>query len=62
MFQDVHVMMFIGFGFLMTFLQKYGFGATGITFLITALVLQWYLIVSGLLESEHGRFHINLVK
>ena len=27
LYQDVHVMMFIGFGFLMTFLHKYGFSA-----------------------------------
>merc|ERR1711964_561098 len=26
-FQDVHVMIFIGFGFLMTFLKKYGLSA-----------------------------------
>ena len=28
-FQDVHTMMFIGFGFLMTFLKKYGYGSVG---------------------------------
>ena len=29
MFQDVHVMIFVGFGFLMTFLKKYGYGSIG---------------------------------
>ncbi len=46
-FQDVHVMILIGFGFLMTFLRKYGFSAVGINFLVSALAAQWYLLVSG---------------
>ena len=29
-YQDVHVMIFIGFGFLMTFLYKYGFSAVSL--------------------------------
>jgi uncharacterized membrane protein (DUF106 family) len=40
MFQDVHVMIFVGFGFLMTFLKKYGYSATGINMLIAAVACQ----------------------
>lgn len=40
-YQAVHVMMFVGFGFLMTFLRKYGFGSISFNFLICALGLQW---------------------
>lgn len=40
-YQDVHVMMFIGFGFLMTFLRKYGFGSISFNFLICGFGLQW---------------------
>merc|ERR1719162_2642958 len=40
-YQDVHVMIFIGFGFLMTFLSKYGFGAVGMNFLMAAMSIQW---------------------
>lgn len=47
-FQDVHVMIFIGFGFLMTFLKRYGFGSIGFNFLIAAFVIQWYTITAGL--------------
>ncbi|CAD5113067.1 DgyrCDS2262 [Dimorphilus gyrociliatus] len=52
MFQDVHVMMFIGFGFLMTFLKKYGFGAVGLNFLISAFTIQWATIFHGLFLLE----------
>ena len=45
LFQDVHVMIFIGFGFLMTFLRKYSYGAVGLTFLIGAMCIQWGILV-----------------
>ena len=40
MFQDVHVMIFVGFGMLMTFLHKYGFSSVGLNFFIAAVALQ----------------------
>jgi len=43
MFIGVEIMMFIGFGYLMTFLKWYGLGAVGFTMLITAIGLQWYV-------------------
>ena len=56
MFQDVHVMIFIGFGFLMTFLRKYGYTSIGINMLIGVIVLQWFPLVQGF---WHGVFHHN---
>uniref|UniRef100_A0A8C5DWH9 Ammonium transporter AmtB-like domain-containing protein n=1 Tax=Gouania willdenowi TaxID=441366 RepID=A0A8C5DWH9_GOUWI len=50
-FQDVHVMIFVGFGFLMTFLQRYSFGAVGFNFLIAAFGLQWALLMQGWFHS-----------
>ena len=47
LFQDIHVMMFIGFGFLMTFLKKFWFSSLGMNFWLAALTLQWYILVSG---------------
>jgi len=44
LFQDVHVMIFIGFGFLMSYLRKYSYGAVGFTFLIGVLCLQWGIL------------------
>ena len=49
-FQDVHVMIFVGFGFLMTFLRKYSFSSVGFNFLVAALTIQWSMLV-------HGFFH-----
>lgn len=43
-FQDVNVMMLIGFGFLMTFLKNNCLSALGYTFFINAIVMQLYLL------------------
>merc|ERR1712151_475296 len=59
MFQDVHVMIFIGFGFLMTFLRKYGYSSVGLNFLVAAFVIQWHMLVGGFWHqvfAGHG-FH-----
>jgi ammonium transporter Rh len=52
MFQDVHVMIFIGFGFLMTFLKKYGYSSVGVNFVLAAFCLEWYFFL-------HGFFHLS---
>lgn len=43
-FRDVNVMIFFGFGFLMTFLRRYGYGAIGYTLLISSLAAQWSIL------------------
>jgi len=60
MFQDVHVMIFIGFGFLMTFLKRYGYGAVGFNFLVAAFVLQWATLMLGFRDLHHGKIVINI--
>jgi ammonium transporter Rh len=40
-------MVFIGFGFLMTFLRKYGSSAVGMNFFLSALVIQWAILCNG---------------
>ena len=64
MFQNVHVMIFIGFGFLMTFLKKYGYSAVSVTFFIAALVLQWHMIFKNFLHmnAEHASISIGLIE
>jgi len=43
-FPDVHVMIFIGFGFLMSFLSKAGFTATGHAFFVAAYTVLWGIL------------------
>jgi ammonium transporter Rh len=64
-FMDVHSMMFIGFGFLMTFLKRYGYGSVGFNFVVAAYVLEWALLVRGWIGSGtagNGNFTIGLDK
>uniref|UniRef100_A0A2K5W1W2 Ammonium transporter Rh type A n=1 Tax=Macaca fascicularis TaxID=9541 RepID=A0A2K5W1W2_MACFA len=60
LFQDVHVMIFVGFGFLMTFLKKYSFSSVGINLLIAALGLQWGTVVQGILHSQGQKITIGI--
>lgn len=46
-FQDVHVMIFIGFGFLMTFLKSYSWSAVGFNMLLATYAIQWSIIVQA---------------
>ncbi|RVE72034.1 hypothetical protein OJAV_G00057620 [Oryzias javanicus] len=61
-FQDVHVMIFVGFGFLMTFLKRYSFGGVGFNFLIAAFGLQWALLMQGWFHhlGPDGKISINV--
>ncbi|XP_076657688.1 rhesus blood group-associated glycoprotein Rh50 isoform X1 [Halictus rubicundus] len=52
MYQDVHVMIWIGFGFLMTFLKRYGQSAVGLTFLVGAILVQVALLCQGVVEIK----------
>lgn len=47
-------MIFVGFGFLMTFLRKYGYSATGYSLFLAALVVQWSVLIKGFFEMEDG--------
>ncbi|XP_034555830.1 ammonium transporter Rh type A [Notolabrus celidotus] len=62
MFQDVHVMIFIGFGFLMTFLKRYGFSSVGINLLLAAFGLQWGLLMQGIWHLDDGKIKVSIFK
>ncbi len=61
-FQDVHVMMYIGFGFLMVFLKRYGYGAVSFTFMIAAIAVQWGIIVEGFFHMKNGKFYVSILR
>ncbi|XP_041828848.1 rh blood group, D antigen [Melanotaenia boesemani] len=60
-FQDVNVMVILGFGFLCTFLVRYGFSGSGFNLLVAAMATQWAIILNGI-ESwyERGKIRIDL--
>uniref|UniRef100_A0A667XLQ4 Ammonium transporter Rh type A n=1 Tax=Myripristis murdjan TaxID=586833 RepID=A0A667XLQ4_9TELE len=62
MFQDVHVMIFIGFGFLMTFLKRYGFSSVGVNLLLAAFGLQWGLLMQGVWHLTDGKIKVSIFK
>jgi formate hydrogenlyase subunit 3/multisubunit Na+/H+ antiporter MnhD subunit len=50
-YQDVHVMIFIGFGYLMVFLRKNAYSSLGWTFLVACFSIQWYILMNGFWEN-----------
>uniref|UniRef100_A0A0N5CD34 Ammonium_transp domain-containing protein n=1 Tax=Strongyloides papillosus TaxID=174720 RepID=A0A0N5CD34_STREA len=62
-FTDINAMIFIGFGFLMTFLRRYGFSAVGVNMLLACTTIEWSIIIRGLLSEEfmeHGYFTLTI--
>ncbi len=53
---DVHVMIFIGFGFLMVFLKSYSWSAVGVNFFLAAWSLE-LCILTGAFWGQIGHFY-----
>jgi ammonium transporter Rh len=51
MFCGVAIMMFIGFGYLMTFMKWHGLSAVGFTMLVTAIALQWAVLTESFFDQ-----------
>jgi ammonium transporter Rh len=47
MYMDVHVMIFVGFGFLMVFLKSYSWSAVGMNYLIAAWAMMWCILTGA---------------
>ena len=63
-FQDVHVMIFVGFGFLMTFLKKYAHSSLGYNFYLSAIAIQYSILINGffhsLFKNHWETIHLNI--
>lgn len=57
-------MMFLGgFGFLMTFLKRFGFSALGLTFIVTVVVTEWSILLWGFTKMDSSyRIHITFME
>eukprot|EP01066_Platyproteum_vivax_P003143 Platyproteum_vivax@DN1403_c0_g1_i1.p1 len=50
-YSGVAIMIFVGFGYLMTFLRRYGFTAVGATLWMSCLAIQWSILIKGFWEK-----------
>ncbi|XP_057367148.1 ammonium transporter Rh type B-like isoform X1 [Daphnia carinata] len=60
MFQDVHLTMVVGFGFLGTFLKRYGYSSAVPNLLIAAVTLQWATLCQGFFQMQRGKIHVSI--
>lgn len=66
MWQDVHVMIYIGFGFLMVFLKTGSWTAVGFNYMLAAWAFQWGILCVGfwiqIIHSEEplGKIHLDV--
>jgi ammonium transporter Rh len=64
-FVDLHCMLFLGFGYLMAFLRKYGYSSIAYNFLIASYVLELALVVKGcilMISEKNKTFEIDLTR
>ena len=53
-------MIFIGFGFLMTFLKKYGLSAVSLNMLLSVMCVEWAILVYGFFHLHHGYIYLDM--
>lgn len=57
MYMDVHVMIFVGFGFLMTYLRKYSLSAVSLNFVVAIMSVQWGIIAVTMAHQIGGNHY-----
>jgi ammonium transporter Rh len=62
-FVDTNAALLAGFGFLVVFLRRYGFGAISMNLLLAAFTVEWAVIIRGFLSNnfaQHSVFTVGL--
>ena len=57
---DIHIMLFAGFGFLMTFLKNYGYSAISFTVMITVIITEFGILCFGISRFEDEDYTIRI--
>ncbi|KAL6456727.1 hypothetical protein MHYP_G00352710 [Metynnis hypsauchen] len=61
-FADIQVMIFIGFGCLLSFFQRYGFGGMVFNFLTATFAIQWAILIQGFFHFYYdGKIHLGVI-
>ncbi|XP_047467545.1 ammonium transporter Rh type B-A-like [Mugil cephalus] len=61
-FADIQVMIFLGFGCLLSFFRFYGFGGMVFNFLTATFAIQWAILVQGYFQFSHdGKIHLGVI-
>ena len=53
-------MIFIGFGYLMTFLRRFGYSALGYNMALAAIAIQWSVLCRGIFNHEGNQILVSL--
>ncbi|GMS78231.1 hypothetical protein PENTCL1PPCAC_406, partial [Pristionchus entomophagus] len=62
-YMGTHVIIFIGFAYLMSFLKRYGYSAISINMLLACLTIEWAVLCRGLFSkqfAETGTISLNI--
>ena len=55
-FQDIHVMIYIGFGFLLTFIHRHRLSSLTMCFWVAALAIQYYFLFAAMWKNVFGPY------
>jgi ammonium transporter Rh len=51
-------MVFVGYGFLMIFLKRYGFSGLGYNFIVGTVAIQWSVVMEGFFDLKDSKIQL----